>query len=107
MASGAPTGWLAKLDLARWWKVLIAVGVAFVLGALLAKDLTFQVIGLGIVACGFGEWMNHRMEIEARHGGTLTTFERKNRFVGVVLDVLGVILIAIGLDHLLRALFSN
>jgi hypothetical protein len=101
------TGWLSKLDFARWWKVLIAVGVAFVLGALIAKDVAFQVIGLGIVASGFGEWMNHRMEMEPRHGGVVTSFERKNRFIGVFLDVVGVILILTGLNHLLRALFSN
>jgi hypothetical protein len=101
----AGESWLAKLDLARWWKTLIAVGVAFVLGALIAKDLAFQAIGLGVLTCGFGEWMNHPMEMEPRHGGMLTTFERKNRFLGVFLDVLGVALIAIGLNHLLRSLF--
>jgi hypothetical protein len=66
-----------KLDLARWWKVAIAVGLTILLAALAAKEHDFSVIGLGIIACGFGEWLNHRMETQIKHGGTLTTFERK------------------------------
>ncbi len=83
-----------KLDLARWWKVAIVVGLAILLAALAAKDRDIIVIGLAIIACGFGEWLNHRMETEIRHGGTLTTFERVNRPLGLTLDGIGVVLAA-------------
>ena len=90
-----------KLDLARWWKVAIVVGLAILLAALAAKDRDLVVIGLGIIACGFGEWLNHRMEVETMRGGTLTTFERVNRPIGLTLDAIGVALVAFGLYHLL------
>jgi hypothetical protein len=96
-------GFAEKLDSARWWKVAIAVGLAILLGALAAEDRDFEVIGLGILACGFGEWFNHRMETEIRQGGTLTTFERVNRPLGLTLDAIGILLVAFGLYHLLKS----
>jgi hypothetical protein len=56
---------------------------------LAAKDNDVVVIGFGVIACGFGEWINHRMETEIRRGGTLTTFERVNRPMGLTLDAIG------------------
>jgi hypothetical protein len=94
-------GFAEKFDLARWWKAGIVVGLAILLGALAAKDRDVVVIGLAIIACGFGEWLNHRMEMEIRHGGKLTTFERVNRPLGVALDAIGIVLAAFGLFHLL------
>ena len=90
-----------KLDLARWWKVAIFVGLAILLAALTAKDRDVVVIGLAIIACGFGEWLNHRMEMEIRHGGKPTTFERGNRPLGLALDAIGIVLAVFGLLHLL------
>jgi hypothetical protein len=89
--------WLEKLDLQRWWKVAIAVGVAIVVPAVSVKDQGFALIGLGVIALGFGEWMNHRMETQIKYSGTLTTFERVNRPMGLALDGVGIILIALGL----------
>jgi hypothetical protein len=94
-------GFAGKLDLARWWKVAIVVGLAILLAALAAKDRDVIVIGLAIVACGFGESFNHPMETEIRHEGTLTTFERANRPLGLTLDAIGIALAAFSLYHLL------
>jgi hypothetical protein len=94
-------GFAEKLDLARWWKVAILVGLAIVVAALAAKDRDVVVIGLAIIACGFGEWLNHRMEMEIRHGGKVTTFERVNRPLGLVLDAIGIVLAGFGFFYLL------
>jgi hypothetical protein len=90
-----------KLDLGRWWKVAIVIGVAILFGALAAEDRDMIVFGIAVTLCGFGEWLNHRMETEFRHGGTLTTFERVNRPLGLTLDVIGIALAAFALFHLL------
>lgn len=95
--------WLSKLDLGRWWKVTIAAGIAMIVPAIAAKDHGFALIGLGVIALGFGEWMNHRMEKQIRHGGTLTTFERVNRPVGLALDGIGIVLIALGLFRVITS----
>ncbi len=95
--------WLKALDLGRWWKVAIAVGVVIAVTAVAAKDRPSLLIGLGMIAGGFGEWMNHPMEMEPRAGGMLTTFERKNRALGLIFDILGLLLIVIGLFSLLAS----
>ena len=98
-----PSGWLQKLDFNRWWKVAIAVGVVIALASLPAKDHGIFLVGIGISACGFGEWMNHRMEMEIKFGGKLTTFERKNRPMGLVLDGLGILLFAVGVYRIVTS----
>jgi hypothetical protein len=65
--------WLKGLDLRRWWIAAIAVGLAITVAAIAAKDHGNILIGLGIGACGFGDWMKHRMETKIKTGGTLTT----------------------------------
>jgi hypothetical protein len=95
--------WLNNFDLGRWWIAAIAVGVAVLVPASSAKDHDIALVGFGLVACGFGEWMNHRMETEIKLAGTLTTFERDNRVLGFVIDGLGIILIAVGLYRVLAS----
>jgi hypothetical protein len=46
-------GFAEKLDLARWWKVAIVVGLAILLAALAGKNRDFSVIGLGIVSWSY------------------------------------------------------
>jgi hypothetical protein len=74
--------------------VILLAGVA-------ARDHAIDLVGLGIIAIGFGEWLNHRMEKSIVGGAPLTTFERKNRTSGIVLDVLGALLIFVGLYRLI------
>jgi hypothetical protein len=92
--------WLKKLDLQRWWNLAAAIGVVVVLPAIAIQDHAIATVGFGIMACGFGERFNHRMEMSFLNGGMLTTYERTNRPQGVALVVLGVILIAFGLIRL-------
>lgn len=93
--------WLKGLDLGRWWIAAIALGIVIIVAAVAAKDYAVILIGLGIIAAGFGEWMNHRMETEIRKDGTLTTFERKNRALGLMMDVVGVVLFLLGVIPLI------
>ncbi len=92
--------WLQALDLGRWWKVAIAVGVVLAIAAIAVKDRPSLIVGLGMISCGFGEWMNHAMEVEIQAQGTLTTYERKNRALGVIFAILGLLLILLGLISL-------
>lgn len=93
--------WLKNLDLARWWIMAIAVGVVITTAALAVKDRSFAIVGLGIVAVGFGEWFNHPKEMMIYRTGTLTSYERKNRAVGVALVVIGLLLVLVGTVRLL------
>jgi hypothetical protein len=93
--------WLKNFDFARWWQAAIVVGVVTLLAALAAGERGIAIIGLAGVFCGFGEWMNHRKEMQIRHGGTLTTYERVNRPQGLVLAGIGVFLALIGFYRLI------
>jgi hypothetical protein len=94
-------GWLKNFDLARWWQAAIVVGIVVLLAALAAGERGIAIIGLAGVFCGFGEWMNHRKEMEISRLGTLTTYERANRPQGLVLVALGVALAIIGFYRLI------
>jgi hypothetical protein len=93
--------WLKSLDLGRWWKVAIATGLVIAVIAIGVKDRADTLIGLGMISCGFGEWINHTMETTTKAGGTLTTFERKNRTLGLAFAILGLLLIGGGLGSLI------
>jgi hypothetical protein len=86
----------------RWWNLAIAIGVAFALASLVVDNHPSAILGVAIMAFGFGERFNHRMgEMEIRPGGTLTTYERHNRPQGLALVGLAVVLGAIGLFRLI------
>jgi hypothetical protein len=78
------------------------VGVVTLLAALAAGERGIAIIGLAGVFSGFGERMNHRKEMEIRHGGTLTTYERVNRPQGLVLVGFAVVLALIGFYQLIE-----
>jgi hypothetical protein len=93
--------WLKKIDLERWCNLAIAIGVVFVIASLAANDHAVAIMGLAIMAFGFGERFNHRMEMEIRPGGTLTTYERRNRPQGLALIGLATVLGAVSLYRLI------
>ncbi|RJO75453.1 MAG: hypothetical protein C4523_00025 [Myxococcales bacterium] len=100
---------LKSFDFELWWNKLIVVGLALVAGALAAKERDLVVIGLGLIACGFGELKNHKKLIEWTPPsayvpqGMITSYPRVPTPLGVGLDVIGVGLMLFGLYRLLTA----
>lgn len=84
----------------RWWIAAIVVGLAVTVVALPAHNASGILVGLGIMSCGFGEWINHRIRTEARYHGKLITYPRVNRPIGLALDGLGILFAAIALYRL-------
>ncbi len=99
--------WLKGFDLSLWWNQLIAVGVAMLIAALAAHERGLIFIGMGLIACGFGESRNHKKLLQwtepnaYRPQGLLTSYPRVVELLGVALVGLGVLLIAFGLYRLL------
>jgi hypothetical protein len=89
-------GWLKNFDLRRWWITAGVVGLVITLAALPGDNRGGILVGLGVISCGLGEWMNHRVSVEKRYHGTLITYPRLNRPIGLVLDGLGIVLTAVG-----------
>jgi hypothetical protein len=92
-------GWLDKFDLARWWLAAISFGVGITVVATTVKEHDVVLVCFGIVACGFGEWMNHRITTEP-HTEKVAEITRLNQPQGKALVIIGVILMAIGLYRL-------
>ena len=95
--------WLKDFDLSRRWNVIIAAGLAITLASLAVKYREGILIGLGLFALGLGELMNHGKQMEWVNGGTLTTFHRVNRPLGLVAVAVGLVLLVIGLYGVIRS----
>ncbi len=95
--------WLKNFDLNRRWNVAIAAGLAITLAAIAAKNREGILIGLGIFGLGVGEHMNHHKIMEWVNGGTLTSFHRVNRPMGLIVTAIGGVLFIIGLFGVIRS----
>jgi uncharacterized membrane protein YidH (DUF202 family) len=94
-------GWLEKFDLARWWLAAISFGVGVTIVATTVKEHAVVLVGFGIVACGFGEWMNHQIKsVTEKEKEIVTEITRINPPQGMALVVVGIILMAIGVYRL-------
>lgn len=91
--------WLKAFDLELWWRAMIAVGLVLIGAALAANDRGVLILGFGLVAVGFGEWLNR-----PRVGSIeLSWYEWRPCISGLVLDAIGLALIAFGLWKVLVA----
>lgn len=100
---------LKGFDLSLWWNKLIAVGLAIIVAALAAQERGLIVVALGMIAVGFGEGLNHRMDVRFTEPSAylpqhmITSYPRIPRPLGVALDIAGGLLMAFGLYRLLAA----
>jgi hypothetical protein len=101
--------WLKGFELDLWWNKLIAVGVAIVVAALAAKERGLIFVGLGLIAIGFGELLNHRRHESITPPSAwqpqflITGHLRMPHPLGLAIDGVGVILMLVGLYRLLTA----
>jgi len=95
--------WLKNFDLTRRWNIAMAAGLAIALAAIAVKNRDGLLIGLGIFGLGVGEHMNHQKMMEWMNNGTLTTFHRVNRPLGLIVTAIGMALFALGLYGVIRS----
>jgi hypothetical protein len=92
-------GDLRLLD--KWYKALIAAGVALGVGAVAAHHNQLLVMAVGMVLVGVGEFMNHPFR-SYRDG--LTVYEGHPRIpclAGHILDAVGALIMLFGIVKLL------
>lgn len=101
------TGPIEALNIEHWWKAVAAAGLALTVAAAAAKHNELLLIGLGILACGIGEWINRPMQQTVMQqglgglNGIITGHPWRPKPLGITLDSLGVVLVAIGLLKLI------
>src|SRR3546814_9027838 len=80
---------LDGIDLRHWWSITIVVGLAIFLGALAVADKATMILGLGALAIGIGEMVNHPKRMRGNAMVTITSWPRTPVIGGPVLDVAG------------------
>src|SRR3546814_12684961 len=78
---------LDGIDLRHWWSITIVVGLAIFLGALAVADKATMILGLGALAIGIGEMVNHPKRMRGNAMVTITSWPRTPVIGGTVLDV--------------------
>lgn len=102
---------LSNLVLDYWYKVLMAVGILVFISTasgLLPKLPTAPslLISMGVFFWGLGEWINHPLQTGLMPAtaympaGVVTSHPRNVRPIGVIFDLVGFVLLAVGLYRL-------
>lgn len=103
---------LEKLVIDYWYKAIAVAGLFVLVISLTVKlvgidNNVVQLISLGAFFIGLGEWVNHPLQTSILPasalfpGGTITGHPRNSSVTGISLDILGCILIGIGLFKLI------
>jgi len=92
---------LGNLAIDYWYKALLVIGTCVLIASLSTEmkgveNCVVQLISLGGIFIGLGEWVNHPLQEVLVPRGKLTGYPRKNKAGGNALDTLGVILVIIG-----------
>jgi hypothetical protein len=95
--------WLRNFDLEQWWNVAIVAGLGITIASLTAKNREGAILGLGILAWGFGEKLNHPRREAHFPNGILTSHRRDNGLPGLIVCAIGVGLFIFGVYGLIRS----
>ena len=103
---------LKNLKIDYWYKALLVAGVASLFLSLTVElkeigNNIVQLISLGAIFIGLGEWINHPLQTRIlppgpHYSGWLKGqgYLRSNSFLGIAFDFVGVTLIGLGLYKL-------
>jgi len=93
---------LSNLKIDYWYKALLVLASCVLIVSLSVemkgvKNCVVQLFSLGAVFIGIGEWMNHPLQTRIVPGYKITGHPRINTFGGSALDLLGLVLLIIGI----------
>lgn len=102
---------LQKLTLEHWYKMLITASFSILVLALLfpmhgVPNAAVQLLALGGLCIGTGEWINHPLQTRVSIPDNLkiTSHPRRLLATGIVFDLLGFVLLALGARVIVLAL---
>jgi hypothetical protein len=95
---------LKRFDVRYWYNGLIVVAVVIILAAMTAKNIPVLIIALGLLATGFGAWLNHLpMTYLYPKGSKYTVIEHHPTAVGWIVITCGVVIMLYGGYRLISA----
>lgn len=92
---------MGNLAIDYWYKALLVIGTCVLIVSLSTEmkgveNSVVQLISLGSIFIGLGEWINHPLQVRLVPGAQISGYPRKNYASGNALDTLGVIFVFIG-----------
>jgi len=104
---------LNNLKIDYWYKALLVLSAVILIAALTMKmegvsNSIIQLLSLGGLFIGIGEWINHPLQTRiippnayyAPGGAKLTSYNRRASLLGSLFDLLGFVIIVIGVWRL-------
>jgi len=97
---------LANLKLEYWCKALLAIGACVLIVSLSVEmkgvdNSIVQLVSLGAILIGLGEWINHPLQVRVVAGLKISGHGRINTWSGNLFDVIGVLCASIGILKIL------
>jgi len=92
---------LSKLKIDYWYKAVLVIAVCVLIVSLTielkdVKNSTVQILALGFIFWGLGEWINHPYQEKIGIGFKISGHPRNGSLAGYSFDVLGFCLIFYG-----------
>jgi hypothetical protein len=86
---------LSGLKLDYWYKLLPLLGtITLIIGLTVdvkgVANSFVQLVSLGVIFVGIGEWINHPLQVRIAPGIKITSYNRKNTFAGNAWNLFGV-----------------
>jgi hypothetical protein len=91
------------IDIEHWWKLLAGSGALIAIASAPAAFVPGFVTGIGLLAIGIGEWVNHPLQTKLGQGFTITGYPRNPKLSGNVLTGIGGALVIFGVVRILIA----
>lgn len=100
---------LAALKIEHWYHVFVVLGAAGAVGSLSFElkgvaNAHMLLVSIGVLLIGIGEWINHPLQtkivppnVYTPGGGIITGHPRSPSLLGILFDILGFILLTIGI----------
>lgn len=93
---------LSSLKIDYWYKMLPVIGTITLIVGLTVEvkgvsNTLVQLVSIGVIFIGIGEWINHPLQTDIGPGYKITSYNRVNTVSGNAWDFLGVALIVYGL----------
>lgn len=89
---------LNNLKIDYWYKAILVIATTLLIVSLSVKMIgvpnTFvQLMSLGAIFIGIGEWINHPLQQILAPGAKMTGYPRSNSILGTLFDFIGIIII--------------
>lgn len=93
---------LSNLVIDYWYKAVIVIGTVALLISMTVEthgisNRAAQLLSLGAIFVGCGEWINHPLQESVGYGFKLSGYPRKNKLGGNLLNLIGVGLVGYGI----------